>query len=675
MAFSLSDWYKSKFKGVTKDEASIKEAIAGIKGGVNAKGVLGFGSSAPLGWAETAERKLASGDLESAFSWITGEAQKHKAERAFNKYQKTQSKVERKLANEASNLANTLDFSNPLLTVAEKTSAQAAAAERQKKLDALRTQYSFFGDPSKIESRISRTSSGYIPTADLTRSQRQSAAAERQAAIERAAGIATNVAGGSQATAENTAAPTTVTATPTTIDNTIDARAFAETPTTTEVGGTPNLQTGTTSPVFVGEDGTSLYYIPAGSNQPTKISSPEQLQQLVASGVVAAGDQSTYQSLASADQFLASQTIGGEDSTGTGVYEGLQNQLDASLQPYRDAITSMQSSILGFEQSDYDALRESAENAYGIDEILDQLTTVDKQLADLLNIEDRVPETTLAAAQGTEVSQGVLDRQRANILGELARTAAPLSRLKSVLADDYDRRSALVDKAVDIQKEADSFKLQKLGYALDYAVSNFKMAQDQAQSIFDAATKDYEMRLEAIDKAASEKKASDKEYMKQLEDYYEAHGYILNPMTGEFEVKPVKGGGPGAGAISTDARRWVDQIVAGYATLKDVPASAQIDVRDALLRLGGASASSKGSSISKDSSLFDPETGAYLGYDASSYLGTTHGEKDNDFSMANNIIDAYPDSSYQDLYDTIRANTGWDKEETEEFLDDQGKKR
>ena len=547
MAFSLSDFYKSKFKGVEKSAAGIKEAANTILSNKD-QGMANFGVL--QGWARSALENLNSNNVDKAYDWITGSKQAHKASRAFNRYEKSKSKLESKLANEQSNLANTLDFSNPLLTMKEKTSATAAAAQRQSKIDSLKSQYSFFGDAEKLGTGISKLKSGYVPTADLSRSQRMNQAAERQATIERAAGIATNVAGGSQTTAANTAAPvapTTITATPTTVDNTIDARAFAEAPTTSEVGSTPNLQSGTQSPVFVGDDGTSLYYIPSGTNQPTKISSPEQLQQLVGSGQVLAGDQSTYKPLSTASSYLSGQTTAAVPAAGAGAYETLTGQMQSSLKPFMDAVTSMQNSILNFDQSDYAATEAAAEKAYGMDDIMDELSTVDKQLADLLNIEDRVPQTTLDAAAGTEVTQSVLDRQRSNILSDLARTSAPLTRLKAVLSDDYDRRSALVDKAVSIQKEADSFKLQKLGYALDYAVSNFTMAKDQAESLFNAAVKDYEAKLDASEKTAAEKKAELKEYNKQLEDYYDAHGYILNPQTGEFEVKPVKrGSGSGA---------------------------------------------------------------------------------------------------------------------------------
>lgn len=553
MAFDLVSWIKSGFK-TGKDAVSIKETAQGVI--ANAKQVSQLlGSSAPVSWANEALTQLSSSeknagrknqngvdlgarDLAKASDWISGAAQSHIAAGLSGRLEKNQAKTSAQLSNLQSNVQNTLaGVGKGTLSAAEETALKAQAAKTQAKIDALSPFATLVGAKAGT---TALASGDVIPTANLDHGQRMNAAAERQAAIERAAGIATNVAGGSQATASNVAAANTAAPKATTIDNNVDGRAFVESPTAVSVGGTANNQGTTPSPVFVGPDGTSLYYIPSGTNQPQKITDPAQLQNLVGSGAVAPGDQSTYKPLASAQDWLTSQHPSSQTSTGAGLKTDLAMQEQAALEPARSEVHQMEQYILDFDRTDYNKLRSDSEKSLGIDGIMNELSTVDRSLADLLNVQDRVPQTTLDAAKGTFVTQGVLDRQRTNILQQLAATSAPLSRLKSVLQDDLTRREKLIDDAVATAKESDSFKLQKLGYALDYATTNLSMETSKAEAIFNAAVSDYEDKQKALDDAAKQKKADEKDYQKQLTDYYAAKGYLVNPTTGELEVKPVK---------------------------------------------------------------------------------------------------------------------------------------
>ena len=140
----------------------------------------------------------AAENLDKAYSWITGESQPTKAASFWKDHDESVRDLEKDIANEASNLAN--------------------APERDKaKLSELSAQAEKFGiDPSKSADIVQNASGDWISRADSVKNDETEAAknltakgleaAERQATVERDAGIATNVAGGSISTPENTAA-------------------------------------------------------------------------------------------------------------------------------------------------------------------------------------------------------------------------------------------------------------------------------------------------------------------------------------------------------------------------------------------------------------------------------------------------------------------------------------
>lgn len=519
-----------------------------------------------------AAASIASSMATSSMEGVTGSASRrtrasasggggssggNKEQRDAAKLKKQERYLSGKMSNEQSNISI---LTNNLKTASDKSKVrlQAQIDKKQKRIDDWSAAATLLG----VKPNVSVTDVGggtYLPTAQLSRDQRQTAAAERQGLIERAAGIATNVVGGTQATAENVAPPRVAT----TIDNTVDARAFAEQEPDITVGDVANNAGTSASPVFMGPDGKALYYIPAGTNQPARITDPAQLETLVKSGAVAPGDASTYKKLSEANDWLAGQEGAKElGITGAdGPRSAMTSEMQTALAPAYQAIYEMEQNILDFERTDYGELREGAEKKLGIDGILDELSSVDKSLADLLNIQDRVPQTTLDAAKGTYVTQAVLDRQRTNILQQLAETSAPLSRLKSVLQDDLERREELIDEAVATAKESDAFKLQKLGYALDYATTNLGFAQDRAESILNAAVADYEERQKSIEQAAKDKKESDKEYRKEMISYYDKKGYLVNPDTGEIEVKPAKASSAGKTYITPASVSYITQTM------------------------------------------------------------------------------------------------------------------
>lgn len=221
MALDLKQYLSS----IKKDPAAIREAANKILSGE----VSSLANNGVLqGWANTAIAQLNSYDeriagkssrldnhgtdlaekeLDKAYSWITGAAQKHKADRMFSRSAGTAAEDAAKAANLESNAANLTDFSNFAGTPAERAALEARAAgmtseAAKKNADLAAGGYATSGGTTKL------ASGDVIPTADLTRDQRMSAAAERQATIERNAGVATNVAGGSVSTPQNTAVPT-----------------------------------------------------------------------------------------------------------------------------------------------------------------------------------------------------------------------------------------------------------------------------------------------------------------------------------------------------------------------------------------------------------------------------------------------------------------------------------
>ena len=678
MAFDLVSWIKSGFK-TGKDAASIKETAQGVI--ANSKQVSQLlGSSAPVSWANEALTQLSSSeknagrknqngvdlsarDLQRASDWISGAAQSHIASGLSGRLDKRQAETSAQLSNLQSNVQNTLSgVGKGTLSAAEETALKAQAAKTQAKIDALSPFATLVGAKAGT---TTLASGDVIPTANLDHGQRMNAAAERQAAIERAAGIATNVAGGSQATAANTAAPKA-----TTIDNNVDGRAFVEHATDVSVGGTANNQGTMPSPVFVGPDGTSLYYIPSGTNQPQKITDPAQLQNLVGSGAVAPGDQSTYKPLASAKDWLTSQHPSSQTSTSTSDMTGGANvdmaqKFNDALAPYRDAITTMQQDVLNFNTSDYKAVRDAEMKNEGLDQIMDSMSRNNAALADLLSIQDRVPQTTLAAAQGTSITQGVLDRQRTNVLKDLAAAEAPIERMNTALQADYDARIKLVDDAVQNQKDADSFKLQKLGYALDYATANYTMAHDQAQTIYDAAAKDYENRVKAAETAAKDQKDALDAQQKAIADFYKEQGYVIDPTTGELAPTLAlrnfqKSGSGGSG--KTTAQEYANSILNGRLEggITKVPVSMQQDVQDILDGIETAPGGT-GPTISETPFIGakDSRSDYNKALDAYTYLTDP------------NTMDPKTNKPYtsNDIFDSISSETGWKEQDVNDFID------
>lgn len=360
-----------------------------------------------------------------------------------------------------------------------------------------------------------------------------------------------------------------VTATPSTIDNVIDARDFVEAGQNIEVGGVPTLQGGIKSPLFFDPANPSaLYYIPPGSTSPIRISNPDELQALAQQGLIEVNG--TRLPTDQASSWLQGQQVpapaGTTPSAGTspipggamsplqpiGAVSTLAAQTLAALQPFADQIQKLQTDYIGFKPTDLSAFRTGLEKASGLDAILNELVNVDTSLAEIIGIQRRVPETTLARAQGTEIAQSTLDRQRTIELQKLSAAAAPLVDLKNVLQQDLERRMELIDEAVDIQREADGFKLEQLGRALDFAVSNQSLAAQQAEFMFNAAVSDYESNL-AQQAAAAQLEQDRIEYENKLmTDFYEATGYAVNPLTGEISptlamLKHLSAGSGGSG--------------------------------------------------------------------------------------------------------------------------------
>jgi hypothetical protein len=397
---------------------------------------------------------------------------------------------------------------------------------------------------------------------------------------------------------------------PTPLDNVIPAADFVKEPEVT-VGGTPNIMSGAPSPIFVGEDGTSLFFIPPGTNQPQKISDPAQLQQLAQQGLIQVNQQ--RMPLAEAGQFLQNQTAGGQapapgaggatgspESTPNGLLGGIpspgstdepggaqglfQKYVGQPIAAFNEQIQAAQNEILGFSFSDFGEFRRSLEQTSGVNNILNELAVVDMNLAELLDIERRVPATTLERARGTEITQGTLDRQRTIELGKLAAATAPLTDLKRVLGDDLDRRTDLIDESVDLQKEMEGHKLETLGYALDFAVQNQSVASTMATNMFNAAISDFEYGQNLLEQKRKEARDDAQRNQDLMIDFYKAQGFVIDPMTGELAEtldrqiklnKAASGGGGGVKKISLSESEKAFQnaqgILTGVLDIKDLP--------------------------------------------------------------------------------------------------------
>lgn len=367
--------------------------------------------------------------------------------------------------------------------------------------------------------------------------------------------------------------------TPTPVDNVVNAEEFVNEPSSVTVGGTPNLQTGKASPLFV--SGQDLYYIPSGGNTPVKISGPSELQNLASAGLIEVGG--TRLPLNQAGTFLSGQTQPAPTASGTGFlenvgvtrpgpYESLLRSTQAPLLGADAEVRSAQEAIKGFEPADLGNFREQLQRKSGLDDLLDEISSVDSKIAELVGVERRLPETTLAAAQNTEITQAVLDRQRTIELEKLSRAVAPLTDLKKVLGDDLSRREKLIDDSVQLKKEADAFKLQQLGFALDFAVQNRSISADRAESMFNAAVDDFNLSVKTAEARRKEELDALKDQQKAMADFYEAQGYVIDPVTGElaptlelskFRKSSSGSGSGGAGAVTDEVIAWAEAVQNG----------------------------------------------------------------------------------------------------------------
>lgn len=213
MAYDL----KKLISSVPKDAASIRELAQKIVSGEysspsNKRNTL-------INWAKSAIVQLedydgilsgkkgtmvgktneewASDQLDKAYSWITGASQATKAASFWRDHGESVKEIEKKIANEASNMANAPERDQAKLN----------------ELGSLAEQYGI--DAEKAGDIVQNEAGDWISRADSVKNDETEAlknlkanglnAAEAQATIERNAGVATDVAGGSVSTPENTA--------------------------------------------------------------------------------------------------------------------------------------------------------------------------------------------------------------------------------------------------------------------------------------------------------------------------------------------------------------------------------------------------------------------------------------------------------------------------------------
>lgn len=459
--------------------------------------------------------------------------------------------------------------------------------------------------------------------------------------------------------------PKPVTATPTPVDNVVDAEEFVNEPNDVTVGATPNLQVGKASPIFV--SGQDLYYIPAGGNQPVKISGPSELQNLASAGMIEVGGKRLP--LDQAGTFLGGQTEAAPGAAGAGFLEtvgggtvtSLTEKMLAETADTDKAVADAQARILSFQPTDLSTFRDQLQTRSKVDDLLDEMASLDSKIAELVGIERRIPETTLAAAQNTEITQAVLDRQRTIELDKLGRALAPLTDLKTVLNADLTRREKLIDDSLELKKEADAFKLQQLGFALDFAVQNRSIDGDRAEAMFNAAVEDFNAKVKAAEDARKEALTAQKDQAKAMADFYEAQGYVIDPVTGElaptlalakFRSSGSGSGGSGAGGAATE-----EVIAAARSVLTGLPIS-QIpqDLRSAVVNYIESQTRVEGPTFS----------GMTVAEEAQTALGRLGGNEAVDAAAAAAYAQETPDVTFADLKtlfpavddSTLKALTG-----------------
>ncbi len=515
----------------------------------------------------------------------------------------TQSDLNRKLGNLQANIANVLDLP-PNASAQEVAQAQARASQMQQELSSLQQTASQLGVAGT--QGITRESSGFIPTSEVT----------------------TQLPGGPA---------------PTPVDNVIDGRSFVESQAQVEVGSQPTAAVGQEqlAQTVMGTD-PSLVANQEFINGVFKAfhgrdATAEELAQFTGQNVGQARDSiiaGSPQNLPAGSAFPAQGAVqpetGGQQDQGflssigsdsqTGAISTLTGQMQGALQPGLDAIQGMQQQILDFVPEDLSNFRQQLQSETGIDNILNELANVDASIAELVGVERRVPATTLDRAHSTEITQGTLDRQRTIELGKLASALAPLSDVKAVLENDLSRRTDLIDEAVNLKKEAESFKLQQLGNALDFAVTNFGFAKNQAEQMFNAALSDYEFELDKQEQArVSAQKAAERQNQ-AIEDYYKAIGFVINPLTGEvvptlamqkFNTPSSSGGSSGGGSsLSSESLTALSNVLTGKFPIAQIPSKNRGDVFKATEELAGMLILPElGRVLNKENQLYDPLTG------------------------------------------------------------------
>lgn len=554
---------------------------------------------------------LAEKALNRALSFITGSNQS--GFQGFNqRLAGTQSDIRKKLANEASNLANLTTLPEGQRT--PELNAQIAAKQAEiDKLTATARKLGVTDIPA-----IGQTASGdFIPQADIDRAQAMGAIPGGPAPIRTAT---TTVPAVMDATDFVLETPTAQVGAPKSAPGQED---LAQTVMSTEGGKIANNAfINATFKAFHGRDATAQELaqfanqsieavrdaVIAGSpfNKPaTSTPEPGQMATLVGPDgervQVEVGSQQAQQlfgqgyqlettpppeagSAGTAETPQNTVKTGGDVNGGGG---GPMTKLLASTQeilaPQLEQIKNAQKQLLSFQPTDLVDFKKQLEQESGLDMILNQLSNVDKNIAEVVDLSRKVPEDTLSRAEGTQITADVLNRQRSNELEKLSRTGADLSIIKQTLQEDLSRREDLIDQALILKKDAEDFKFKQLGNALDFMLQNFSISQDQAQQVFSAAVQDYELSLSFAEKQAEASKEAERSRQKQIEDYFNAFGLVYDPFSGQVVSVPKKEKTNSSSTINAkDVNEWISFISNGYGSINNVPQKLRPAVANAI---------------------------------------------------------------------------------------------
>ena len=508
MAFNLNQFITSGFSqsNLGNDDASLREAINSVL--QNSEAIhIATGSSRPMDWANQAllvlnepgdtisgpgENPQQISKYDEVRAWLAGDKQSHAKGNIVRRIPSNLQSLSSSIQNELSNIANIRDIPSTV-SQAERANLEASALARETQLQGQIDLANSLGlnFPSPV-----RVASGFVPSGEAGALSGSTTLAPTRE------GEPTTIRQNAQGTYDIVG----------TTSGRVLAGGFADVQTALsnqnlrQAGSTPSVQTPINNVIDASRFVTGRGATVGGTTPVIPQTTTPQTGTSFLSNIPPIGQVSSF----------------------------FQDIVSTPTSPFIANIQKAQQQIQSFQPTDISSLRSKLSATSGIDKILNELSNTDTQIAEIVGLQRRVPATTLQRAQGTEINQAILDRQRGIELQKLSDTLAPVTDLKKVLELDLARRQDLINQLVQDTKDSEAQKLQLLGTALDFATQNYKIASDQAESYFNAAIKDYELALNQAEKEANALSKAQEAQSKAIQDFYKAQGYVIDPRTGDL---------------------------------------------------------------------------------------------------------------------------------------------